>query len=149
MTSLCLVCGKETKGSDHRRLVSSPTNSFIIPVWKSLLQAKGATNEYLFDGSNGGFMCRKCWKNITSFHKLRESLLHDLDGVIAALPIPSEMQEQAAASTVQVGKHPHASTAEDDVSFLAKRPRLAAHGQQPVFIAESSSPGVQVNMTCS
>ena len=114
-----------------------------------VLQAKGATNEYLFDGANGGFMCRKCWKNITSFHKLRESLLYDLDGVIAALPIPSEMQEQAAASTVQVGKHPHASTAEEDVSFLAKRPRLAAHGQQPVFIAESSSPGVQVNMTCS
>ena len=67
MTSLCLVCGKETKGSDHRRLVSSPTNSFIIPVWKSLLQAKGATNEYLFDGANGGFMCQCAGKTSHPF----------------------------------------------------------------------------------
>ena len=67
MTSLCLVCAKETKGSDHRRLVSSPTNSFIIPVRKSLLQAKGATNEYLFDGANGGLCVESAGKTSHPF----------------------------------------------------------------------------------
>ena len=73
---------------------------------------------------NGGFVCRKCFTNLNSFHNQKQSLLQSLDEVITAIPEPSLCTSVSTGGPI--GKHSLVS--ESSSLPCVKRPQL------PVFV---------------
>ena len=148
--SPCLVCGTETVGSVGRRLLGSPTNCHICSSWKDLLLLKGRCADVLLNKATNGYLCRHCFNSVQQFHKVKETLLSDLNGALAAVSVPS-CTAQATPPTQIVGKHSHSENTEPDPDndpaagpSPSKRPCRST--PLPVFTSasSSSSPGVQV-----
>ena len=143
----CRACGIPVPSSSSgRRLLEGPSNSLEVSVWKNLLQEKLEELKLSvnYDELTTGFMCRRCFDSMKSFHGTKEKLLgriHEAVKYMNTSPKPDDDDNVAAQSVSLLGKR----QADPNVDVGLVRPKRP-HIQYNLPSTTTSSPDVQVKL---